>query len=256
VIVLFGKVFTSSSKLIERAKHYIKTDEIKGTVRGFLFTIKSRSGRSLRELSCYPAEEEIVFRPNTSFKILTIEIKEMIRQKNLYLNNEIEIVPEVYHVTVVEEHPDIRGRKVLVWIDDRVSEEEFHSILDDCEKDGVTCVHVHSTKEAKEFFTKHHILLKCNIRELRIITDMVRSEEEGVCHSAGIHLACMLREQFNYSQPILCFCGQSHLKQNRSKFQQKNLFNVYATSDLGDAEGWARFRRIPDAVKEMELVES
>jgi len=241
--IFVWKSFTSASKVMEKAINFIDSDKIQEKIKGLLFIIKSRSGRCLSELSCYPSEEEIVFRPYTSFKIKKIIIKDVL-QGNRTLQ-------DVYHIWVTEIYPDIRGRKVLVWIDDRIEKAaEFHSIMDNSENVGVTCVHLHSTKVAKEFFETHSEILNRDIESLRIITDMVRTEEDKKLNiEAGLELTKLLRDTFKYSKSILCYTGPRYLENNRKKFQQHNMINVYATATRQDAEEWARFRSLPDAMK-------
>jgi len=171
--IFVWKSFTSASKVSDIALNFIYKDQITQTNKAILFTIESKSGRSFRDFSCFPDEDEIVFRPFTSFKISNIEQKEItLRHEKI----------DVYFMTIIEAYPDIRGRKVLVWIDDRIRtnepNSEFHAIMNNCEKDGVTCVHLHSTQQAKEFFIQHKQLLQRDLDSLRIITDMVRTEED------------------------------------------------------------------------------
>jgi len=154
----------------------------------------------------------------------------------------------VYHITVTEAYPDIRGRKVLLWVDDAIqrNNQEFHDIMDESEKSGVTCVHLHSTLEAQEFFNTHIPILGRGINGLRIITDMARHEGNKKLNiEAGLELAVLLRsEPFNYTQPILCYTGNIHLMENRKKFQAVGLTNVYVSSTYQDAASWARFYQI------------
>jgi len=208
---------------------HVEQDAITEKKKGMLFTIQSRSGRELRDLSFYPDEEEVLFRPYTSFKVVDVEIKD------------IENFTNVYHITVTEAYPDIRGRKVLIWIYDRVqSQEEFHQIMDESEKEEVTCVHLRST-EATEFFKTHERLLHRNIDALRITTEARHEEDIEI----GLKLIKLLKDSFNYNKPILFYTSSSSLLSNKKIFQANELVNVYASSTRQDAEGWARFHEIP-----------
>jgi len=146
----------------------------------------------------------------------------------------------VYEILLKEAHSDVRGRQVLVWVDDS-SDYERHTIADKGEEKYVTCVHLHSTKEALKFFKKRQQqLLKRGIDQLRIMTDMVRTENGKQNIEAGLELARELK-QLSYNQGILCFTGSTYLDQNREKFKKAGLPNVYATARRIDAENFAKF---------------
>jgi len=240
--IVVWRAFTSTSKKIESAKKFIKIEKISQTMCPVLFTIQSKSGRCLSDISLYQNEEEVVFRSFTSFKIEKMELKPTVLAGQII---------QVYHIGLIEAYPDIRGRKVLVWIDDRLKDfDEFHYIMDACERDGVTCVHLHSTKEANEFFTSHPSLLEREITALRIITDMARKEEDKKENiEAGLDLVKLLLQDFKYDRTIVCYTGPTYLEANRVKFQQNNLHNVFVTANRQEAEQWARFKTIPNKEK-------
>jgi len=188
-------------------------------------TIESQSGRELKTLSLYPDEDEVVFRPFTTFYVKQKKVKD-----------------GVLEILLKEAHPDVRGRRVLVWVDDsRKKNDERHKISDKGEEKYVTCVHLHSTKEALKFFKKRQQqLLKRGIDQLRIMTDMVRTENGKQNIEAGLELARELK-QLSYNQGILCFTGSTYLERNREKFKKAGLPNVYATARGIDAENFAKF---------------
>jgi len=149
----------------------------------------------------------------------------------------------VYEIELKEAHPDIRGRKVLVWVDD-VRDSECHKIMDHCEQMGVTCVHLHSTTDAKDFFTRQAHLLHRGIDKLRIITDMVRMENGIKNIEAGLDLARHLHA-LKYNQGILCFTGRQYLAANQKKFNDAGLPNVYATYLTDEAKNFGKFKELP-----------
>jgi len=191
-----------------------------------MMTIDCVSGRELDDLTFFPNEHEVVFRPYTTF----------------YINKKT-INKDVIEIELKEAHPDIRGRKVLVWVDD-VRGSECHQIMDNSEKNGVTCVHLHSTEAANDFFIRQSLLLKRSTDNFRIITDMVRNEKGKKNIEAGLHLAKSL-QKLGYTQGILCFTGPEYLKANQKKFNDAGLPHVYATCLRQDAELYAKFNGLP-----------
>jgi len=88
---------------------------------------------------------------------------------------------------------------------------------------------------------------------MRVITDMVRTEEDGKMNiEAGIQIVRLLRDEFKYTKPILCYTGPRFLEDNRAKLKTANLTNVYATARCTDAELWARFLGEPTPMKSLQ----
>jgi len=152
---------------------------------------------------------------------------------------------DVYYIKLVEAYPDLRGRKVLVWVDD-IDSTECHKMMDGSERHGVTCVHLHSTQEAIAFFDREKHLLKRPLDQLRIMTDMVRTENKKKNIEAGLELAKFLKS-LKYPRGILCFTGSTYLHKNQEKFKQANL-NVYATASGPEAELFSNFRGLPGTI--------
>jgi len=187
--------------------------------RGFNFTF-------------FLGEKEIVFRPFTTFKVGDVKIEKDLSRKE-----------DIYHIELKEAYPDLNGRKVLVWIDD-VDSNECHEIMDHSERYGVTCVRLHTTNAAEDFFSRKSKLLNRNINKLRVITDMVRDEDGKRNIEAGLQLAQLLKK-LNYNQGILCFTGSQYLIKNQEKFKNAGLTNVYATCIRDEAQLFAKFEGLP-----------
>src|SRR5262249_4282498 len=98
-IILF-EAFTSTSLNREI------TDTFSSGKNPVIFIIHSKSGRELTDLSFFEHEVEVVFRPSTYFRVMKWEEKTTTSGSPY---KEI-ILHELY--------PDIRGRKVVLWIDD------------------------------------------------------------------------------------------------------------------------------------------
>lgn len=223
----------------KKAKEFIDHCGADPAGQPVLLTMHSRSGRSLKDLSWHDDEEEVVFRPYTTFTVISREEKD------------IGLTTKTHCIELKETHPDIRGRKVLVWIDDTVNTDS-KAIMDHCERDGVTFVNLHSTKETEKFFKNQgNILLKRDTEKLRIITDMVRTEDGKKDIEAGIKVAALLKNDFKYVKPILCYTGSYYLKSNREKFLKANLGNVFATDEQVDAVIWAKFIAVPDGIQKI-----
>jgi len=227
--------FTSASKDLDKAKAFINSCGANPNDQAVIFTMTSRSGRCLQDLSCYDDEQEVVFRPFTTFTVVSVEVKDLDGIKT-------------HFIVLTETHPDIRGRKVLVWIDDVVGTDS-KQIMDHCERDGVTFVNLHSTKETEKFFKSQGQLLKRANDKMRIITDMVRTEDGQKDIEAGIKVATLLKEELKYDKPILCYTGERFLESNREKLVKANLKNVFATADPVDAVIWAKFQGVPKGIE-------
>jgi len=235
--------FTSTSKKTENLKKFMYGSKDEKQKKPIMFTIHSKSGRCLEDLSFFKDEQEVAFRPYTTFKVIKVETKEWEE-----MNDE-----ETYFIELEEAYPDIRGRKVLVWIDDKRSD-EIKEIMDQCERNGVTFVNLRSTDETENFFSEAHgkSLLTRNIDQMRIITNMVRTNEHGVKNiEAGIQVAKLLQTEFKYSKPILCYTGPMYVHDNAEKFLKEKLMNVFVTAEHGDALEWARFQGVPTGVEKL-----
>ena len=91
------KSFNSSSKLIEKAKHFV--DKIaQGVNNGkpLLFIIDSKSGRDISNLSFYSGEEEVIFAPGTTFTVLQVIVQTIVRKR------EPKGRWRVYHIYMIE----------------------------------------------------------------------------------------------------------------------------------------------------------
>jgi hypothetical protein len=223
--------FTSASRSPDVAKRFAAS--AKGPHDGpqimCLFAINSRSGRSLEGLSLYPDEQEVTFRPFTTFRVTSMAREGATCQ-----------------IGLDEAHPDIRGRKVLVWVDD-MHATESKRIMDHCEQGGVTCVHLHSTAGAGDFFRQYPFLLKRDGAGMRVITDMVRTEKAGEQNiEAGLDVVRLLAD-LGYRRPIMCFTGRTFLEKNQEKFRAQGFTHVFATADPRKAALFARFVPYPDA---------
>jgi len=125
--------------------------------------------------------------------------------------------------------------------------------MDHCERENVTFVNLHSTKEAQHFFRgQGQVLLNRDIPKMRIITDMVRTEDGTKNIEAGIQVTKLLKEEFKYVKPVLCYTGSFYLKSNREKFIKEKLTNVYVTDEQVDAVIWGKFQGVPTGIEQLK----
>jgi len=99
--ILVWKSFGSASQSKEKAKHFIEAVAITETRKAVLFTIESRSGRSLSDVSAYRNEQEIVFLPDTCFKVLSVKLISIVVRN--------EDISDVYHIHLLEVLSDIQN---------------------------------------------------------------------------------------------------------------------------------------------------
>jgi len=205
-----------------------------------VFEIISLSGRDIAMLSPYPEEKEVVFRPFTSFRITSKNITKINRSVDGFR----EEISNVFWINLREVHSDIRGRKILVIIDD--NPQAIKEIMDTSERKGITCVWLSSTAEVKEFFNREEKLLEREVNKLRVITHFV---DERLLDT-GIEVIKVLKE-FKYIKPILYYSPTKYLRLNRNRFKAEALQHVFVTDDFTYAVAWAEFVEIPHGLSKI-----
>ena len=187
-----------------------------------LFCIESQFGRLVRDLSLHPSEMEVVFRAYSQFKIEKIE-------QDVQIDGSIDDAKYV-RVTMTEICGDLRGRKVLLWVDDLPLTNSNCELRNRCEKKGVTIVPLRSTREALDFLRKNEELLNRGNKRMRIVTDMARMEardggdgggdvKKELIIDAGLRFVQTLKIKYGYKDPIVVFTGDRNLKDNQKKFE-------------------------------------
>jgi hypothetical protein len=180
-----------------------------GSKRAILFKIHSLAGRSVKPLSFFAQEEEILFRPLTVFKVL---------QKS---NSSLQGVD--FEVEMQELYADPRSRKVVLWVDDRPPNNK--RVMELSERKRVVIVVQRTTQDAIEFIKEHSYLMQRPVHiahagtiqsvhkteeigdeGFRIITNIGRTEEGVRNDRAGFDLVNEMRS-LGYNQEIGVFCS-------------------------------------------------
>ena len=71
-----SKQFYSTSATEDIAKRFLETDESNsedGLAASYILEIRGKSGVSIRGISTFPEEEEILFTPGTLFKVVKVD---------------------------------------------------------------------------------------------------------------------------------------------------------------------------------------
>jgi len=231
--VILWKAFTSTSLDKKMAIEFLQGRTVKegDPSKKVLFTIQSKSGRRIEEISFFRNEREIVFRGYTSFKIMSISAPK-------------ENDSEIYHVELEEVCEDIRGKKVVLWVDDlRLNNQKIQEAY---EKERVTFIHMETTAKAIEFLKQQSHLLKRDLSGFRIVTDMARKENGELVIKAGLIFIQELRKLFpDYKEKIMVFTGSEHIEANRLKFvvAGMNENDVEITCESQKASDFVSFQR-------------
>ena len=189
-----------------------------------LFCIESKTGRHIAELSCFPLEREVIFLPYSTFQITKVSKDE---EKDFTL------------VHMTEAYPDVRGRRILLWVDD-VSLNNYQ-MMNKAQENDVTIVELKNTRQACDFLSHHSFLLQRDASSFRIVSDMVRNEDGKLNYDAGLQLMQILQQKYGYQNKMVVFTGISYLSANRKKFQDARLDHVLVTSTASIAEQFACF---------------
>jgi hypothetical protein len=233
--VLIWHGFTSASKSESKARNFLKLSKSKSTdekMQRVMFHIHSKSGREIDELSFYPQEEEVVFRPATYFRIMSIQQD-----------------GDILLIEVVEIHESLSGEKTLIWIDDCPESKDNAWIRKVIETERVTVVSLTSTEEAFEFFQHNKDILTRGIDHVRIVTDMTRFEKGQLNIEAGIDVVKILRNLLGYSQPLMIYTSEKYQSENQDKVAKQNWSNVYVVAKRRPCFTFAQFQPLKEVEK-------
>jgi len=234
-IVLF-EGFTSCSK--NRTVAYDFAIEKKNPV---IFKIESVSGRRLTPISHYPDEDEIILRPFTSFRVIGAQTEKKDGKTWTMID-------------LVEAYPDLRGRRVVLWVDDNHEENNKH-VMDKAEKAGVTFVRLASTDEALEFLDNNKAILKRPSTRFRVITDMVREESRSKgpvlkYREAGLDLIKHLRSaKYDYKNQIYVYTSYTRYDFTCQQVESGKVDNVHVTYDEDECLTFGSFADVTETTK-------
>eukprot|EP01084_Bolivina_argentea_P204957 350120_1 len=233
-----------------------------------LLQIFSIDGRDISPISKFTTEKEVLFLPHSHFKVLDISIinpqqvvinnadqknnpddlkyeekherREMIDQaesniksvvveNNEQKSNEININVAQKGCVIVIKMKQIqtpRSGKVIVWVDDEPKNNM--RFIYELEKQNISVIICVSTKEAELILNNYQWILRLKNGDIRIVTDMVRMENEKRIFDAGINLIKLLRMKYKYNHKVLIFCGDV-VSAKKQCIESNIVENVYVT---------------------------
>jgi len=177
---------------------------------GTVFEIESVSGRQIKQFSVYDTEDEVLLLPYTCFQVL---------EATPSANGNPAIVK-------LREIPVPRSFNVICWVDDIPSNNGKYILP--CEKKGISVLPITSTKLALNFLRDYRWLFYLKNSQFKIVTDMVREEEElestkvSKNYEAGILLIQKIQEEHKYGHKILVFCTDT--KKKHSKIAKQKIW--------------------------------
>lgn len=148
--------------------------------------------------------------------------------------SEYEITKEIKVISPAEP-------KILVWVDD-MPQTNLTYILETEGKD-ITFILCTSTVEAVELIESYKWLLSRDKDSLRIVTDMVRIEDNGVKNFyAGIDILKKLYHNYKYNHETFIFCNDEALAKKSCK--EKGLKGPYNISNsVGKLRDFLSFKK-------------
>ena len=190
---------------------------------GTIFEVEVVSSRDVSSISIYAEEEEILMLPYSCLEVLDV----------------IEKPKEPVYVKL-REIPIPRAPKVVFWVDD--NPENNYSLAREVEEKGISCVFCVSTKDALRVIDNYRWLLYFHKADFRIITDMVRYEDDVPNYTAGIDLAEKLFKDYQYNFDVLIFCqdtARAHTNCEAKKL--KGPFSI--TNDVKKVKEFLNFSK-------------
>ncbi|CAD8098250.1 unnamed protein product [Paramecium sonneborni] len=181
------------SKLEEIANKFTNTE-------GTFFEVKLLTAKDISSISQFPDEEEVLLQPFTCF---------MVERTQVNHNSPLIIkLKEIPYPKSID--------NVILWVDD--NPKNNHIFIQDLELENpeISIIYCLSTAEAVNIINFYRVIVTKVIKQFRVVTDMVRLENNKMNYYAGIDLIEILYKQFQFQNQILVYCSDE-------KNAQKNL---------------------------------
>ena len=104
-------------------------------------------------------------------------------------------------------------KNIIVWTDD--NPQNNVKIIDTLEKKEIEVMQLVSTKISDIWVREFGWFLNWKEIKYKIVTDMVRTEEENDNYYAGIDLLEKLFNEYGFTAPILIYCGDTETSPNK-----------------------------------------
>ncbi|UJR20567.1 hypothetical protein I4U23_023693 [Adineta vaga] len=208
--------------------------------RNTLFKIFSLTGRSIKQFSNYPEEDEVLFLPHTTFLVFNRKTFSN-QQKNVIYMRQVELGLCEWSV---------------LWVDDEIFSEDWEkkqhmeyvaaSALDM----NVHFIAKSSTDSALSFLQSVFGQRLKNCDTFRIVTDMNRRNEVPV-HNAGARLIKAVR-QMGFKNKCLIFTSNQKRAQQilNSELISKERQSVFVSTKIEDLRNFVNFDRVMTSAQE------
>ncbi|KAL4473671.1 hypothetical protein ABPG74_022535 [Tetrahymena malaccensis] len=158
--------------------------------QGALFEVEVISAKQIFPVSIYQEELEVLLLPFSCFLVEAI-------------SNEINgpMIIKMKEVCVP------RSIQVVIWVDDNPINNYKYASQIEKQNSNISIVFCKSTLEAERILNQFKWIAHLEKSAIRIISDMVRIEEDGQTNQkAGLDLAELFFKQLKYNNQILIFC--------------------------------------------------
>ncbi|KAL4473670.1 hypothetical protein ABPG74_022534 [Tetrahymena malaccensis] len=190
----------SLSKSEEQARKFSSKE-------GALFEVEVISAKMIYPVSIFENEQEVLLLPFSCFLVQSIK-----KQKNSPM------IIKMKEVCVP------RSIQVVIWVDDNPNNNYGLANQIETQNPNVSIVFCKSTLEAERILNQFKWIAHLEKSAIRIISDMVRIEENGETNFyAGIELAELFFKKLKYNNEILIFCN--NIKQASQNLEEKKLQN-------------------------------
>ncbi|EAR92422.2 polyubiquitin (macronuclear) [Tetrahymena thermophila SB210] len=175
------------------------------SLEGALFEIDVISAKQIFPVSVFQDEQEVLLLPFSCFLVQSIQIQEgspmVIKMKEISVPRSIQVV---------------------IWVDDNPINNYKYANYIETQNPNVSIVFCKTTYEANRILSQFNWIVHLEQSAIRVITDMVRIEEDGKTNQqAGLELAELLFKQLKKSIEIMIFC--QNVEQANKNLKEKNL---------------------------------
>ncbi|EAR92421.2 polyubiquitin (macronuclear) [Tetrahymena thermophila SB210] len=172
---------------------------------GALFEVDVISAKQIYPVSIFKDEQEVLLLPFSCFLVKSIS-----QQENGPM------------VIKMQEICVPRSIQVVIWVDDNPINNYKIASQIEIQNPNVSIVFCKTTLEADRILNQFKWIAHLEQSAIRIISDMVRIEEDGKTNqNAGLELAELFFKQLKYNTEIMIFC--SNVEQANKNLKEKNL---------------------------------
>ncbi|KAL4495514.1 hypothetical protein ABPG72_020255 [Tetrahymena utriculariae] len=203
-----------------------KKAQVFSSKNGAIFEVSVVSAKDISLVSVFSDEEEVLLLPFSRFYVE--EVKSIPNQPMLIKLREV-CVP--------------RSLQVILWVDDNPKNNFAQAKKIELSNPNTCVVFCITTEQADSILEIFKWILHLDASQVRIISDMVRIEEDGKYnYYAGLDLAKLFFVTHKYTNQILIYCNNvEKAKENLSFYKLDNQDKLKITNQESDLFAFASF---------------